>query len=128
MSIQIRNNLQQNYSDVYTTEAIGTLNALADFNSPIKRLMSLRLQRRKDRWEKKLPIGFPDINSLIPGTSIKVSDAREGKFDGARIPKDLERQWIQGTGPAAKPNAPLESSIRNVSYALLSGADGWMFD
>ncbi|MBK5277548.1 MAG: malate synthase, partial [Bacteroidia bacterium] len=37
-------------------------------------------------------------------------------------------QWIQGTGPAAKPNAPLESSIRNVAYALLSGADGWMFD
>ncbi|WP_246859567.1 hypothetical protein [Spirosoma sp. KCTC 42546] len=41
---------------------------------------------------------------------------------------DLQRQWIQGTGPAAKPNAPLESSIRNVAYALLSGADGWMFD
>src|SRR5262249_8670092 len=37
-------------------------------------------------------------------------------------------QWIQGTGPAAKPNAALESSIRNIAYALLSGADGWMFD
>ncbi len=44
------------------------------------------------------------------------------------IPADLQRQWIQGTGPAAKPNAALESSIRNVAYALLSGADGWMFD
>src|SRR6185295_16524197 len=33
-----------------------------------------------------------------------------------------------GTGPAAKPNAPLENSIRNVAYALLSGADWWMFD
>ncbi|HSN54615.1 MAG TPA: isocitrate lyase/phosphoenolpyruvate mutase family protein, partial [Candidatus Sulfomarinibacteraceae bacterium] len=30
--------------------------------------------------------------------------------------------------PGAKPDAPLESSLRNVAYALLSGADGWMFD
>ena len=27
-----------------------------------------------------------------------------------------------------KPNAATENSIRNVAYALLSGADGWMFD
>src|SRR5262249_42961343 len=43
-------------------------------------------------------------------------------------PQDLQRQWIQGTGPAAKPDSPVEQSIRNVAYALLSGADGWMFD
>ena len=30
--------------------------------------------------------------------------------------------------PISKPNAPVENSIRNVAYALLSGADGWMFD
>jgi len=65
---------------------------------------------------------------LIPRTKIKVQDARDGKFEGAVIPADLQTQWIQGTGPAAKPNAPLESSIRNAAYALLSGADGWMFD
>ena len=47
---------------------------------------------------------------------------------GREIPRDLRRQWIQGTGPAAKPNAPIDKSIRNVAYALLSGADGWMFD
>jgi malate synthase len=57
-----------------------------------------------------------------------VQDARDGKFEGAIIPDDLQRQWIQGTGPAAKPNAPVDSSIRNIAYALLSGADGWMFD
>ncbi len=33
-----------------------------------------------------------------------------------------------GYGPSAKPDAPVESSIRNVAYALLSGADGWMFE
>ena len=50
------------------------------------------------------------------------------RFVGSEIPADLQRQWIQGTGPAARPNAPVERSIRNVAYALLSGADGWMFD
>jgi malate synthase len=57
-----------------------------------------------------------------------VRDARAAKFEGTKIPRDLQRQWIQGTGPAAKPNAAVDKSIRNVAYALLSGADGWMFD
>ena len=57
-----------------------------------------------------------------------MQDARDGKFIGSEIPSDLRRQWIQGTGPAARPGAPVETSIRNVAYALLSGADGWMFD
>src|SRR5207253_1621175 len=64
----------------------------------------------------------------IPRTKINVQDARAGVFVGSEIPPDLQRQWIQGTGPAAKPNAPVETSIRNAAYALLSGADGWMFD
>jgi malate synthase len=41
---------------------------------------------------------------------------------------DLQRQWIQGTGPAARSGVSTEKSIRNIAYALLSGADGWMFD
>src|SRR5207244_240833 len=49
-------------------------------------------------------------------------------FSGGAIPKDLQRQWIQGTGPAARPGASVEVGLRNVAYALLSGADGWMFD
>jgi len=65
---------------------------------------------------------------VIGRTSIRVQDARDGRFSGSDIPTDLQRQWIQGTGPAAKPNSPVEQSIRNVAHALLSGADGWMFD
>ena len=57
-----------------------------------------------------------------------MQDARDGTFVGSEIPADLQRQWIQGTGPGAKPGAPIDKSIRNVAYALLSGADGWMFD
>lgn len=127
-NLKIHDNLNETYSDVYTPEALTALSSLAHFNSEIKEAMVSRIQRRADRQQQKKRISFLDPESYIPRTQIKVQDARDGKFEGAVIPADLQRQWIQGTGPAAKPNAPLESSIRNVAYALLSGADGWMFD
>jgi len=126
--IHIKGNLQEQYKDVYTTQAINALNGLAHFNKDVKSAMQARIERRAERERSKKRVSFLDPESLIQRTKIKVKDAREGKFEGAIIPADLQRQWIQGTGPAAKPNAGLESSIRNVAYALLSGADGWMFD
>jgi malate synthase len=126
--MHINGNLQQEYIDIYTPEALNALEALAPFNKEIKEAMKARIERRSQWAEQKQRITFLDPESTIPRTGIKVQDARDGKFEGAVIPADLQRQWIQGTGPAAKPNAPLESSIRNVAYALLSGADGWMFD
>lgn len=127
-SIIIRDNLSQKYQDVYTDEALAALEVLSPFNAEIKKLMDIRMKRREERSRKMKRIDFLDPSTNIPGTSIGVEDARNGKFEGASIPEDLQRQWVQGTGPGAKPNAPLESSIRNVAYALLSGADGWMFD
>lgn len=126
--ISIRDNLTERYSDVYTAEALAALSALAPFNKRIKEVMAARLERRATRHRQKTRITFIDPDSHIPGTDLIVRDARAGNFEGAPVPADLQRQWIQGTGPAAKPNAPLEQSIRNVAYALLSGADGWMFD
>jgi malate synthase len=127
-NLQIRDNLIQTYQDVYTPEVLAALSALAHFNSDIKDVMDARIKRRTLRRKNKERIAFLDSQSMIPRTNIRVQDARDGKFEGSVIPRDLQRQWIQGTGPAAKPNAPLENSIRNVAYALLSGADGWMFD
>lgn len=127
-SISIRDNLKELYEDIYTPEAFLAITTLAPFNKRIKDIMTLRLKRRAQRQSAKQRISFLEPSGNIPGTSINVGDAREGRFEGSVIPADLQRQWIQGTGPAAKPNAPLESSIRNVAYALLSGADGWMFD
>ena len=124
----INNSLQKTYSDVYTTDALAALSALSHFNKEIKNLMYKRIQRRNERQINNERITFLESSTLIPGTNIKVQDARDGKFEGSVIPTDLQRQWIQGTGPAVKPNATIESSIRNVAYALLSGADGWMFD
>jgi malate synthase len=90
--------------------------------------MQARLDRRRDRQQRRQRIDFLPADGTIAGTGIAVADARAGRCEGSAIPPDLQRQWVQGTGPAAKPNAPIEKSIRNVAYALLSGADGWMFD
>ncbi len=127
-ALQIRDGLQTAYADVLTPSALAALAALASFNADQKELMAKRMRRRLNRAQHQEKIGFLEEDSLIPRTQIKVRDARDGNFLGSEIPPDLQRQWIQGTGPAAKPHAPIESSIRNVAYALLSGADGWMFD
>lgn len=124
----IRDNLQEIYSDIYTAPVLAALGSMAPYNRAIKEVMDARIKRRGSRQKRHERIEFLTTGTLIPRTNILVQDARGGNFEGSPIPKDLQRQWIQGTGPAAKPNANLENSIRNVAYALLSGADGWMFD
>ena len=126
--IIIRNNLRETYEDVFSPGVIEALSIMAPFNEEVKKLMNIRLRRRKERSRKGSKLTFLNPDTNIPGTNILVSDARAGNFEGAEIPKDLQQQWIQGTGPGAKPNTSFENSIRNVAYALLSGADGWMFD
>ena len=127
-TLQIRGNLAETYQDVFTPEAVEALQVLAEFDADRKALMAARMDRRLARARNRQRITFLDPDAYIPRTRIKVADARAGEFTGSGVPADLQRQWIQGTGPAARPNAPLATSIRNVAYALLSGADGWMFD
>ncbi|MCZ6775656.1 MAG: malate synthase [Ignavibacteria bacterium] len=124
----MRDDLQSSYRDVYTPEVMTALASLARFNKDQKTVMVKRIKKRAERARNRQKITFLDENGDVPRTNIKVQEARDGKFIGSDIPADLQRQWIQGTGPGAKPNAPVEKSIRNVAYALLSGADGWMFD
>jgi malate synthase len=116
------------YDDVLTRDVLGALHALAPLDDQRLAVMQARLDRRTARGREQKRIGFLNPASTIEGTSITVQDARDGRFAGSDIPHDLRRQWIQGTGPAAKPNSTVAKSIRNVAYALLSGADGWMFD
>lgn len=127
-SLEIRDGVENLYPDIITPEVRAALAALAHFNEDRRALMAARIARRAARARERKKITFLDPDSYIPRTQIKVQDAREGRFVGSEIPHDLKRQWIQGTGPAAKPGASVEKSIRNVAYALLSGADGWMFD
>jgi malate synthase len=127
-SLEIRGQLAQTYADVYTPAALEALRAIAPLDRDRHAVMAERIARRAGRAREGQRITFLDPASRIGRTSLTVQHARDGQFEGSLIPDDLKRQWIQGTGPAARPNAPIEQSLRNVAYALLSGADGWMFD
>ncbi|MBK8503511.1 MAG: malate synthase [Saprospiraceae bacterium] len=127
-SIKIRTDLQNQYPDIYTDEVVDALVNLLPLNETIHEAMARRNQRRLDRSASKEYIDFLDPDFIIPFSGLNVQDIRDGKFLGSPIPADLQCQWIQGTGPAARPNAAVETNLRNVAYALLSGADGWMFD
>jgi malate synthase len=126
--LQIRDGLGTVYSDLLGANVLDALLALAPLDRDRREIMDARVQRRRRRYLERERIAFLDPASTIPRTSITVQDARDGNFGGSEIPHDLERQWIQGTGPGTRPRSTVERSIRNVAYALLSGADGWMFD
>jgi malate synthase len=127
-SLEYRLGIREQYADVLTASALAALDALAPLNRDRLALMQARIARRRARARDRQRIEFLDPGARIPGTTISVADARAGHFDGSEIPPDLARQWIQGTGPAARPRASTADGLRNVAYALLSGADGWMFD
>src|SRR5512133_1177180 len=126
--LDYRNGVLKAYPQVYTSAALEALEVLAPLNRDRREMMARRIALRLARERSRQRIAFLDPQALIPRTGIRVQDARDGNFDGSDIPADLRRQWIQGTGPATKPRASTESGLRNVAYALLSGADGWMFD
>ncbi|MCC6743552.1 MAG: malate synthase, partial [Acidobacteria bacterium] len=128
MTLEFRAGVRNAYPDVYTPEAVAAIEALAPLNRDRISMMTARTARRRARFDERKRIAFLDPDAVIERTSIRVADARAGNFEGGEIPPDLERQWIQGTGPAARPRATVEEGLRSVAYALLSGADGWMFD
>jgi malate synthase len=128
IALEFRSNLREKYSDIYTTATLDALSTLAPLNRDRREMMAARIDRRRRRARNREPITFLDPASTIPSTNLTVQQARDGHFAGSEIPTDLRRQWIQGTGPGAKPRSDVKSSIRNIAYALLSGADGWMFD
>ena len=126
--LDYRNGVLNAYPGVYSQAALEALDVLAPLNRDRRELMQSRITRRLTRERDQQRIAFLDAQKLIPRTGIRVQDARDGNFEGSEIPADLERQWIQGTGPATRPRSSTEAGLRNIAYALLSGADGWMFD
>jgi isocitrate lyase len=124
----VRDGVLQRFPDVLTAAVLATLEALGPLNRARQQLMHERSVRRAERARGRRRIDFLDPAARIPGTDLLVRDARDGRFEGSAIPDDLQRQWIQGTGPATRPGADTTVGTRSVAYALLSGADGWMFD
>src|SRR5882724_9126528 len=98
--LEIRGNLDRAYPDVLTEEAIAALEALAHFDADRKSLMATRIERRAAHARNAQRITFLKPESYIARTKISVQEARDGVFVGSEIPPDLQRQWIQGTGPA----------------------------
>ena len=95
VNLQIRDDLAKKYSAVYTPEALAALSFMSQHNAERNRLMSERTQRRAARIKAKEPITFLNAESEMKGTGIKVQDARDGKFVGAVIPQDLQRQIVR---------------------------------
>ena len=126
--LRVRAAVAVEYGDVLTPDVLAALHALAPLEAARQEIMRARLERRAARAREHRRMAFLDPSASLPGTPLTVQQARDCRFTGSEIPHDLKRQWIQGTGPAARPHATIAQSIRNIAYALLSGADGWMFD
>src|SRR5688572_18958332 len=101
--LEVRANLEQVYPDVLTHAVRRALDSLAHLDRARRDLMEARIQRRAERARLSKRIDFLPADAVIPRTEVSVRAAREGDFDGSEIPGDLKRQWIQGTGPAARP-------------------------
>ena len=52
-NIQIRGNLKEVYADVLTSEVLSSLSSLSHFNKIIKEVMTSRINRRAERFQRK---------------------------------------------------------------------------
>ena len=100
--LRLRAGVLDEYRDVLTPATLETIVALAPFDARRRELMQARIERRARRRRDHERIGFLPDDAIIGGTTITVRDARAGHFDGSTIPDDLQRQWIQGTGPGGQ--------------------------
>ena len=103
--LEIRAGVAREYADVFTPEAVAALLALRPLDARRVELMQARLERRRARQQRQQRIDFLPAEGTIAGTGITVADARAGRFAGSEIPPDLQRQWIQGTGPGGASRA-----------------------
>ena len=65
--MQIRDNLAQDYADIYTPEVLATLAFMAGFNDEQQRLMAERIERierRNARIRERRPIGFRFLSRI----------------------------------------------------------------
>src|SRR5262245_23362083 len=95
--VEIRAGALQSYPDVLTPEVVSASRERAPLDDDRHAVMAARRARRARRAATGERIAFLDLASTIARTRIAVSDARAGRFTGSAIPRDLRRQWIQGT-------------------------------
>ena len=100
-------------------------------NEPRRALMAARIAapRRRARASGSASTFLDPGGDDRGNRASRVQDARDGRFERQRDPGRPAAAVDPGHGPGrAGRTRPSEQSLRNVAYALLSGADGWMFD
>ena len=81
--------------------------ALAPLDDDRKAVMAARIERRdRARAQQAAHRVSRSRTRTFARTQITVQDARDGAFVGSEIPADLQRQWIQGTGPGREARRP----------------------
>src|SRR6266498_4103500 len=85
-TLDFRATTLQTYSDVFTPAALAALQTLAPLNRDRRQVMEARNARRLDRIRNRRRIAFLDPGAPIPRTSLRVQDARDGRFEGSEIP------------------------------------------
>ena len=67
-AVEIRGQLERDYRDVFTPEALSALDALTAFDDERKAVMRARIARRAQRFDHKRRIEFLEPDSIIPRT------------------------------------------------------------
>ena len=117
------------YADIFTPAAIAALHAVASLDDDRQAVMRGRIARRAARAGSGERI-------RVSRSGLRDRPHRHPRRGRARRPLHRQRDPGRPAAPVDPGHRPgrqaaarrSSSSIRNVAYALLSGADGWMFD
>jgi malate synthase len=128
--LRFRDGIRKSYADILTPLALDALDALVRFDNERKQLM--RAAHRTAHRSLSRRVGGSHF-STRPLRSrgqrdFSVQQARRGVSRARISPTTSSASGSRARDPATKPRATVQDGIRNVAYALLSGADGWMFD
>ena len=108
--IQLKGPVEARASEILTPEALEFVAALQrEFNGRREELLELRRQRQERLDAGELPDFLPETKAVRDDPGWRV----------ASIPKDLERRWVEITGPVER---------KMMINALNSGADVFMAD
>jgi len=89
-SLEIRASTLRAYGDILTPAALAALAVLAPLDARRKQHMQARMERRRARASSRESISFLPEDATIGGTTVRVADARAGRFMGSDIPADLQ--------------------------------------
>ena len=128
-ALEIRRGVLPAYDDVLTREALAALEALAPLDEARREVMAQRApcagstgRGTASRSRSRTP--------ATPSRGRRCASRTPGPA-GSTAPTSRPTCAASGSRARGRPRGrgrSVEAGLRNVAYALLSGADGWMFD